>query len=72
MIGGGTKMDKYEGFKIDVIPKWLRITMIVCKGFLLLTPFTISSLMLMSNEYSLMWNCIWCLSLLKIIDFADE
>ena len=53
MTDGGTKMDKYEGFKIDMIPKWLRITMILCKGFLILTPFTISSLMLMSNDTSI-------------------
>ena len=60
-----------RGFTISVA-KWLTVTMIVCKGFLLLTPFTISSIMLVAENTSLIWNCVWCLSLLRIIDFADE
>ena len=68
----GRRQDDNNGFTISMIPKWLTITMIVCKGFLLLTPFTISSIMLVAENTSLIWNCVWCLSLLKIIDFANE
>ena len=68
----GRREDDNKGFTINMIPKWLTITMIVCKGFLLLTPFTISSIMLVAENTSLIWNCVWCLSLLKIIDFANE
>ena len=68
----GRRQDDNNGFTISMIPKWLSITMIVCKGFLLLTPFTISSIMLVAENTSLIWNCVWCLSLLKIIDFANE
>ena len=58
MTDGGTKMDKYEGFKIDMIPKWLRITMIVCKAILIQTRLKISSMMFMSNEYSMILSII--------------
>ena len=67
---GDMKMDKQ--FELMTPPKWLKIVMTVCKGLLILIPFTISSIMLYNNDYSLIWNCIWMLSLLKIIDYADE
>ena len=77
MTDGGTKMDKYEGFKIDMIPKWLRISMIILKGVIVLIPFIISSIaMFYESDMGIMesglWNCIWLMSLLHILNYADE
>ena len=66
-------MDK----EIDLIPKWLRISMIIIKGSMVLIPFIISSIAMfwesnMSIMESGLWNCIWIMSLLQIINYADE
>ena len=66
-------MDK----QIDIIPKWLRITMIIVKGSMMLIPFIISSIaMFYESDMNIMesglWNCIWLMSLLHIINYADE
>ncbi len=66
-------MDK--DFKI--IPKWLRISMIILKGTIVLIPFIISSIAMfyepnMSIMESGLWNCIWLMSLLHILNYADE
>ena len=72
-----------EDIGIDMIPRWLHITMIICKGLLILGPFTISSIamFLFSKEgvftsdmyYTAgLWNCVWMISLLQIINFASE
>ena len=66
-------MDK----EINLIPKWLRISMIILKGVIVLTPFIISSIaMFYESDMGIMesglWNCIWLMSLLQIINYADE
>ena len=66
-------MDK--DFKI--IPKWLRISMIILKGTIVLIPFIISSIAMfyepnMSIMESGLWNCIWLMSLLHILNYAEE
>ena len=66
-----------EDIGIDMIPKWLRITMIIVKGSLVIIPFIISSLaMFYESDMGIMesglWNCIWIMSLLQIINYADE
>ena len=66
-------MDK----QIDLIPKWLRISMIILKGVIVLTPFIISSIaMFYESDMGIMesglWNCIWLMSLLHILNYADE
>ena len=66
-----------EDIKIDVIPKWLRISMIILKGVIVLIPFIISSIaMFYESDMGIMesglWNCIWLMSLLHIINYADE
>ena len=65
------------GFKIDMCPKWLNIVMIVLKGSLVLIPFIISSIaMFWESDMGIMesglWNCIWLISLLQIINYADD
>ena len=68
---------RYDDVKIDLIPKWLRITMIILKGTIVLIPFIISSIaMFYESDMGIMesglWNCIWIMSLLQIINYADE
>ena len=66
-------MDK----QIDIIPKWLRIGMIIVKGSMVLIPFIISSIaMFYESDLTIMesglWHCIWLMSLLHILNYADE
>ena len=66
-----------SGFKIDMFPKWLNVVMIILKGSLVLIPFIISSIAMfyesnMNIMESGLWNCIWIMSLLHILNYADE
>ena len=66
-------MDK----QIDLIPRWLRISMIILKGVIVLIPFIISSIaMFYESDMGIMesglWNCIWLMSLLHILNYANE
>ena len=66
-----------EDIGIDMIPKWLRILMIVVKGSLVIIPFIISSIaMFYESNMGIMesgiWNCIWMFSLLHMISYVDE
>ena len=66
-----------EDIGIDIIPKWLRISMIILKGVIVLIPFIISSIaMFYESDMGIMesglWNCMWLMSLLHIINYADE
>ena len=83
MKDGGTKMigknygRRKEDIGIDMIPKWLRISMIILKGTIVLIPFIISSIaMFYESDMGIMesgiWNCIWLMSLLHILNYADE
>ena len=83
MKDGGTKMigknygRRKEDIGIDMIPKWLRILMIILKGTIVLIPFIISSIaMFYESDMGIMesglWNCIWLMSLLHILNYADE
>ena len=65
-----------EDIGIDMIPKWLRISMIILKGVIVLIPFIISSIaMFYESDMGIMesglWNCIWLMSLLHILNYAD-
>ena len=66
-----------EDIGIDMIPKWLRISMIILKGTIVLIPFIISSIaMFYESDMGIMervlCNCIWLMSLLHILNYADE
>ena len=66
-----------EDIGIDIIPKWLRIGMIILKGVIVLIPFIISSIaMFYESDMGIMesglWNCIWLMSLLHILNYANE
>ena len=66
-----------EDIGIDMIPKWLRLSMIILKGAIVLIPLIISSIaMFYESDMGIMesglWNCIWLMSLLHILNYADE
>ena len=77
MMGANYRKPNQQEMKIDIIPKWLRIGMIIVKGSMVLIPFIISSIAMfyesnMSIMESGLWNCIWLMSLLQIINYANE
>ena len=58
-------------------PRWMRISLYVLKWIMVMIPFVVSSIALfyepnMSISESGIWNCIWMISLIKIIDMSDE
>ena len=58
-------------------PRWMKVSLILLKGVMVMIPFIVSSIALfwesdMTLMNSGMWNCIWMMSLLHIINFADE
>ena len=68
---------RYNDVKIDMIPRWLNVSMIILRGSIILIPFIISSIAMfyepnMSIMESGLWNCIWLMSLLHILNYADE
>ena len=76
MMGTNYRRRK-EDIGIDMIPKWLRISMIILKGVVVLIPFIISSIaMFYESDMGIMesglWNCIWIMSLLHILNYANE
>ena len=67
-------MDKWMGMES---PRWMRISLYVLKWIMFMIPFVVSSIALfyepnMSISESGIWNCIWMISLIKIIDMSDE
>ena len=77
MMGANYGRRKEDDIKFNLIPKWLRITMIIIKGSMMLIPFIISSIaMFYESDLTIMesglWHCIWLMSLLHIINYADE
>ena len=68
---------RHNDVKIDIVPRWLNITLIILKGTIVLIPFIISSIaMIWESNMSIMesglWNCIWLMSLLHILNYADS
>jgi hypothetical protein len=68
-------MDKWND--VSLVPRWMRVSMIILKGVMVIIPFTVSSFaMFWESDMSIMesglWNCIWIMSLLQILNYADE
>lgn len=67
-------MDK--GIKINMIPKWMNVTLNICKYFLYVMPFLCCSIAMfiegttLSHSYVL--TAVYCLSLLKLIEMTDK
>ena len=77
MMGANYKKPNQEEFQFNLIPKWLRIMMIIVKGSLVIIPFIVSSIaMFWESNMNIMesgiWNCIWMFSLLHMINYVDE
>ena len=77
MMGANYRKPNQQEFQFNLIPKWLRITMIIVKGSLVIIPFIISSIaMFWESDMNIMesgiWNCIWMFSLLHMINYVDE
>ena len=69
-------MDKNEGIKIDMMPKWMNVSMMVLKWMMVMLPFIICSIMLfvteMNTNQEWMWTCIYIMSLVQIINMSNE
>tara|TARA_B100000287_G_C20159447_1_gene593544 strand:+ start:80 stop:280 length:201 start_codon:yes stop_codon:yes gene_type:complete len=54
-------------------PKWLRLITAIGKWVLVMMVFVISSIsMAHGNDPQGMWTAIWCLTMVKIVDMAEE
>ena len=69
-------MDKNEGIKIDMMPKWMNVSMMILRWMMVMIPFVICSVMMfvteMSSTENWMWTCIYIMSLMNIIKMTDE
>jgi len=64
-----------EAIRIDAIglglPSWFPILMVVCKLVLILMVFIIASFQ-WGYTKDVLWQCIWSLSLIKLVELSDE
>ena len=67
-------MDKQNS--ISLMPKWLNKVMNVCKYFLYIIPFICCSIAMLvegtPTSQSYVLTAVYCLSLLKLIELADN
>jgi len=65
-----------QDVKIEMMPRWMNITLYVMKWMMTMLPFIICSIMMFVSEMSTtenwMWTCIYIMSLVNIIKMADE
>ena len=76
MMGANYRKPNQE-MEINVIPRWMSITMTICKWFIYTMPFIITSVMFFSISELTMWDnwlltCIYLLSLANIINMTDK
>jgi len=70
------KNRRREDRKWNLMPSWMDKVMIVCKGFLYTIPFICCCIAMwlegtaLSQSYIL--TSVYCLSLLKLIDYAND
>ena len=67
-------MDKWIGIEA---PRWMRISLMICKWLMVMIPFVVSSIALiwepsMSLKDSGIWNCIWMLSIVQIVNMTND
>ena len=69
-------MDKWNDTDM-MTPRWMRITLTMCKAFMHFTPFVCCSvaMILMDNTLTLaenyMFTAMYCLSVIKLWDLVD-
>ncbi len=61
----------------NMTPKWMRISFYLLKWLMVMIPFVVSSIALfwepeMSIMDSGLWNCLWMMSMLNIINMSNE
>jgi hypothetical protein len=75
-INYGENMDKQNGIKIDIMPKWMNITMLICRWIIATTPFVIASVMMFFKPETLfdnwMLTCLYLLTLNNLIWFVEK
>ena len=75
MMGANYRKPNQE-MGISMIPRWMSVTMTICKWMMTMLPFIICSIMLfvteMNTNQEWMWTCIYIMSLMNIIKMADE
>ena len=68
-------MDKWNDQ--DMMPMWMKMTMILCKWAICILPFVICSILFILKSEMTMWDnwiltCVYLLSLANIIHIVDE
>ena len=67
-------MDKWND--VDMMPRWMHLSMMVLKWMMVMLPFVICSIMFFVSELSTtenwMWTCIHIMACWNIIKMADE
>ena len=64
-------MDKKVKWKIISSLTYLPNLMVICKYLLVMFVFIISSIQWM-NTNDLLWQCVWSLSLIKMVELGDK
>ena len=77
MMGVNYGRRKNDNNGISMIPRWMNITMIICKWFITMIPFVICSLMYFFQSEMSLWDnmlltCVYLLSLSSIINSLDN
>ena len=67
-------MDKWIGIEA---PRWMKVSLIVCKWLICMLPFIITSIMFMIKPEMTMWDnwmltCVYILSLSNVINCLDN
>jgi hypothetical protein len=57
--------------KINMLPMWFPTLMSICKVVLILMVFIIASFQ-WGYTNDVLWQCIWSLSLIKLVELSDE
>ncbi len=66
-------MDKWIGLEA---PRWMKVSLLMCKWFIAIIPFIITSVMFISSTEMTMWDnwmltCVYILSLSNVINTLD-
>ena len=67
-------MDKWIGMEA---PRWMKISLIVCKWFICIMPFIITSIMFFFQTEMSLWDnwlltCVYLLSLSNVIHYIGD
>ena len=68
-------MDKWNDS--DMTPKWMKITMMICKWFICVMPFVIASFLMFFKQEMSLWDnmlltCVYLLSLSSVLNILGD